>query len=220
MGKFKEMDLLRQEREAFDADYPMEPTPRADMWIAWNSEDGFTFWNSEYAARLCTATNSVEWPVQYVMQKCTPLSTFVRSSEEDKAEVMERVIDKAIEAQKKVQPAPYMAGGPLDGLIGYTPPAAQPAPVQEPVAWMDASGNIYQHELWPDWNPPHTPLYVTPPAAQPAAWVGLTDEQIAIIYKAWQAVGADIRGLFWGDFVREITLYEAARGITEGGERG
>jgi hypothetical protein len=69
MGKFKEMDLLRQEREAFDADYPMEPTPRADMWIAWNSEDGFTFWNSEYAARLCTATNSIEWPVQYVMQK-------------------------------------------------------------------------------------------------------------------------------------------------------
>jgi hypothetical protein len=69
MGKFKEMDLLRQEREAFDADYPMEPTPRDDMWIAWNSEDGFTFWDSEYAARLCTATNSIEWPVQYVMQK-------------------------------------------------------------------------------------------------------------------------------------------------------
>jgi hypothetical protein len=42
-----------------------------------------------------------------------------------------------------------------------------PAPVQEPVAWMDASGDIYKHELWPDWNPPHTPLYTTPPA-QPA----------------------------------------------------
>jgi hypothetical protein len=49
----------------------------------------------------------------------TPLSAFVRSSDEDKAEVMERVIDKAIEAQKekigcvnhdcdkcKAQPAP------------------------------------------------------------------------------------------------------------------
>ena len=50
--------------------------------------------------------------------------------------------------------------------------AAQPEPVQqergEPVAWMDASGDIYKHELWPDWNPPHTPLYTTPPAAQPA----------------------------------------------------
>jgi hypothetical protein len=31
---------------------------------------------------------------------------------------------------------------------------------------MDASGDIYKHELWPDWNPPHTPLYSTPPAAQ------------------------------------------------------
>jgi hypothetical protein len=104
MGKFKEMDLLRQEREAFDADYPMEPTPRADMWIAWNSEDGFTFWDNEKQATLWSSIVSNEWPVQYVMQKCTPLSAFVRSSEEDKAEVMERVIDKAIEAQKKVQP--------------------------------------------------------------------------------------------------------------------
>jgi hypothetical protein len=31
----------------------------------------------------------------------TPLSAFARSSDEDKAEVMERVIDKAIEAQKE-----------------------------------------------------------------------------------------------------------------------
>jgi len=59
------------------------------------------------------------------------------------------------------------------------------------VAWMDASGDIYKHELWPDWNPPHTPLYTAPPAQEivcstglchykPAAqrpWVGLTDEQ-------------------------------------------
>jgi hypothetical protein len=46
--------------------------------------------------------------------------------------------------------------------------------VQEPVAWMDASGDIYKHKLWPDWNPPHTPLYTTPPAAptvqEPVAW--------------------------------------------------
>jgi hypothetical protein len=104
MGKFKEMDLLRQEREAFDADYPMEPTPRADMWVAWNSEDGFTFWDNEQQAILWSADGSIEWPVQYVMQKCTPLSAFVRSSDEAKAEVMERVIDKAIEAQKKAQP--------------------------------------------------------------------------------------------------------------------
>jgi hypothetical protein len=102
MGKFKEMDLLRQEREAFDADYPMEPTPRADMWVAWNSEDGFTFWDNEKQAALWSAWDSIEWPVQYVMQKRTPLSAFVRSSDEAKAEVMERVIDKAIEAQKEL----------------------------------------------------------------------------------------------------------------------
>ena len=53
-------------------------------------------------------------------------------------------------------------------------------PVQEPVAWMDALGDIYKHELWPDWNPPHTFLYATPPAAQ-RQWVGLTDEQIKAI---------------------------------------
>jgi len=60
----------------------------------------------------------------------------------------------------------------------YTTPHAAPAqefvcstglchyrkPQQEPVAWMDASGDIYKNELWPDWNPPHTPLYATPPA--------------------------------------------------------
>ena len=72
MGKFKEMDLLRQEREEFDADYPMEPTPRADMWIAWNSEDGFTFWDNEQQAILWSADGSIEWPVQYVLQKVQP----------------------------------------------------------------------------------------------------------------------------------------------------
>ena len=41
---------------------------------------------------------------------------------------------------------------------------------QEPVAWMDASGDIYKHELWPDWNPPHTPLYTTPQPAVPDAF--------------------------------------------------
>jgi hypothetical protein len=72
MGKFKEMDLLRQEREAFDADYPMEPPPRADVWVAWNSEDGFTFWDNEQQAILWSADGSIEWPVKYVMPKAQP----------------------------------------------------------------------------------------------------------------------------------------------------
>jgi DNA-binding ferritin-like protein len=81
MGKFKEMDLLRQEREqALDK----------------------------------MAENARELGLNYD----TPLSAFVRSSDEDKAEVMERVIDKAIEAQKELiqtqivkdnlQPAPWV----------------------------------------------------------------------------------------------------------------
>lgn len=41
----------------------------------------------------------------------------------------------------------------------------------------------------------------------------LTDEQTEIIYKAWRIVGADLRGLSWGDFVKEIALQEAAHGI-------
>jgi hypothetical protein len=103
MGKFKEMDLLRQEREAFDADYPLPPPPHwGDLWVAWNSEDGFTFWEDEQQAIRWSAADSNEYPAQYVMQKCTPLSSFVRSSDEAKVEVMGRVIDKAIEAQKEL----------------------------------------------------------------------------------------------------------------------
>jgi hypothetical protein len=70
MGKFKEMDLLRQEREAFDADYPLPPPPHwGDLWVAWNSEDGFTFWEDEQQAIRWSAADSNEYPVQYVMQK-------------------------------------------------------------------------------------------------------------------------------------------------------
>jgi hypothetical protein len=70
MGKFKEMDLLRQEREAFDADYPLPPPPHwGGLWVAWNSEDGFTFWEDEQQAVRWSAADSNEYPVQYVMQK-------------------------------------------------------------------------------------------------------------------------------------------------------
>jgi hypothetical protein len=54
--------------------------------------------------------------------------------------------------------------------------AAQPAPVQEPVAWMDRDGDLYANEPPKNWCPPHYPLYTTPPAAQ-RQWVSLTDEE-------------------------------------------
>jgi hypothetical protein len=106
MGKFKEMDLLRQEREAFDADYPMEPTPMADMWVAWNSEDGFTFWDNEQQAILWSAdTYLSEWPVQYVMQKVQPAS-WVGLTDEERNKIRFDYLDyderaRALEAKLK-----------------------------------------------------------------------------------------------------------------------
>ena len=47
-------------------------------------------------------------------------------------------------------------------------------------------------------------LYTAPPQRKP-----LTDEQFALLYMAWQAIGADIMGLKWSDFVEEIGLHEA-----------
>ena len=43
----------------------------------------------------------------------------------------------------------------------------------EPVAWMDREGDLYKMPEIPEWAPPHTMLYTTPPQCQ---WVGLTDE--------------------------------------------
>jgi hypothetical protein len=62
-----------------------------------------------------------------------------------------------------------------------TPPAAQPALVQEPVAWLfkDDWGRTkiaFSKETANEWGTEVQPLYTTPPAAQPA--VPLTDEQI------------------------------------------
>ena len=58
-------------------------------------------------------------------------------------------------------------------------------PEQEPVAWMMSSQYTDETHVTTrpsDWGRSEwssQPLYTTPPAAQPAAWVGLTDEDIA-----------------------------------------
>jgi hypothetical protein len=80
---------------------------------------------------------------------------------------------------------------------GATPPAAQPAPVQEPVAYQQRTRPNWKDETcwtpWEDcskseaedcWNRPQIhdwlyearALYTTPPAAQ-RPWIGLTDEE-------------------------------------------
>jgi hypothetical protein len=173
MGKFKEMDLLRQEREAFDADYPLPPPPHwGDLWVAWNSEDGFTFWEDEQQAIRWSAADSNEYPVQYVMQK------------------------------------------------------AQPAPVQEPVAWIitfekqngdretcAVMGRYKDVKASCDFGDP-IPLYTTPPAAQPAPWVGLTPDDIRQLEKE-NTVGG-----YYGDYCPTWDLIEAVEAKLKEKNRG
>jgi hypothetical protein len=62
--------------------------------------------------------------------------------------------------------------------------AAQPAPVQEPVAWVVEDEHGERLEWAGDAHSCHglptLPLYTTPPAAQ-RQWVGLTDEEIKTV---------------------------------------
>ena len=79
-----------------------------------------------------------------------------------------------------------------------TPPA-QPAPVQEPVAWMYGCvgrGRMYAEEL--DDPAGWQPLYTTPPAAQ-RQWVGLTDEEVyplANEHLHYQMEGYEVSGIY------------------------
>jgi hypothetical protein len=153
----------------------------------------------------------------------TPLSAFVRSSDEDKAEVMERVIDKAIEAQKE-----------KIGCVNHD--CDQCKAVQEPVAWTDllkqAEEVVRSKPLWKKyidgtplandiavWMASFAQAHTTPPAPQPVPvktyhdgkpwpvapkpWVGLTDEEVEA-YDSWAdfQVGCGRQTLF--DMVRDI----------------
>jgi hypothetical protein len=62
-------DLTQQD---FGGDCDTPPEPWSAIWVAWNSEDGFTFWATEKQAALWSAADSNEWPVQYAMQKAQP----------------------------------------------------------------------------------------------------------------------------------------------------
>ena len=59
-------------KQNFGVDCDTPPEPLSAIWVAWNSEDGFTFWNNEKQASLWSAADSNEWPVQYAMQKAQP----------------------------------------------------------------------------------------------------------------------------------------------------
>jgi len=49
--------------------------------------------------------------------------------------------------------------------------------IVKPIAWMDKDGDIYKELPNEYWNPPHTPIY----AYTKREWVGLTDEEIAVV---------------------------------------
>jgi hypothetical protein len=114
---------------------------------------------------------------------------------------------EAITAIKQALAAPVQEclvhGECFGGKCIYTtPPAAQPAPVQEPVAWMQS--DEVHISLWKDDY--HTiPLYTTPPAAQ-RPWVGLTDRDAGevIDYVHTNSRYGHHHTGFWMDFYRAI----------------
>jgi hypothetical protein len=67
-----------------------------------------------------------------------------------------------------------------------TPPAAQPAPVQEPIKWTNKMSI----------DVPHQELYTTPPAAQ-RQWQSLTDEE-------WQDLSDRYGMILFSRFKNEI----------------
>jgi hypothetical protein len=131
-----------------------------------------------------------------------------------------------IKRLKAAQPVPVMTdekGRPLSFWGGKSvEPIAQPAPVQEPVAWMYESvcGNDFaiRHDP-PDYAKNIRPLYTTPPAPPPVPvktysggkpwpvapkpWVGLSEEEVEA-YDDWAdfQVGCGRQTLF--DMVRDI----------------
>lgn len=99
----------------------------------------------------------------------------------------------------------------------YTaPPAAQPAPVQEPVAWTVKGSVADWSKDFSKYQTKHytRPVYTIPPA-QPA--VPLTDEQIDVLRES----KSKRRGAGWSfDFKGFARAIEAAHGITAAPEKG
>jgi len=100
------------------------------------------------------------------------------------------------------QPAPvqpgrnhYEDGDVFERIAAMKKPAA---PVQEPVAWINAKGDMtYLHGPY---NKDDRPLIygdITPHAAQPAPWVGLIDENGVLDLEDAHVTTEFIRGVLW-----------------------
>ena len=75
----------------------------------------------------------------------------------------------------------------------------------EPVAWMDAEGDVYKTEPTENWCPPHTPLYLHPAPssdtvrdAERLAWL-LADygDRSNAVFRAWDGE-SDLRAVIDG----------------------
>jgi hypothetical protein len=103
-----------------------------------------------------TQVSKVWWDGEKLMAKPIPLVDFYQP-------VQDSTCNETLRAQDKAYPrtCKKCGKGPCIGAPKQ-PPAAQPAPVQEPVAWMQS--DEVHISLWKDDY--HTiPLYTTPPAA-------------------------------------------------------
>jgi hypothetical protein len=87
---------------------------------------------------------------------------------------------------------------PVTGDVGIGTPEAQPAPVQEPVAYLCENAVGHKYFRWKKPSSTFKPiaLYTTPLAAQ-RQWVGLTDEEKRQIFER-----EDYQG--WLDYINAI----------------
>jgi hypothetical protein len=118
-AKCKAQSASNQEltKQDFGGDCDTPPEPWSAIWVAWNSEDGFTFWNNEKQAALWSAADSNEWPVQYAMQKAQPA---VPLTDEQINQIIDSIslyrgeysvaIARAIEAAHGITAAPEKGG--------------------------------------------------------------------------------------------------------------
>ena len=92
-------------------------------------------------------------------------------------------------ALHKTQPERAECDGGQCGIGGYCKQCPKTQPEPEPVAWFtedhraDKSATTYSKKMaerWKEKGWPVTPLYTSPPQRE---WVGLTDEEINILFK-------------------------------------
>lgn len=94
-------------------------------------------------------------------------------------------LQAALEVLEYLESQPHVRGKDdcYEDLIAEIRAAlAEPEVEQKPVAWMDCEGDIYPMPEKPNWAPPHTFLYTSPPRRE---WVGLTNTERIQFVRQW-----------------------------------